>query len=99
MNGQEPRLRRRDWRKTGTAILEDPTFGRARGLGYIDPRLWNLLELPISEGAVNTLRFSVTIIPIGAVIGFFMGWARVTRHPILAWPASAYVAIVRGTPP
>ena len=115
MGTQEPRPQRRNWRRTGTAILENPTFNRAvlvtgvvsgvflalglaRGLGYIDPRLWNLLELPVSEGAANTLKFSLTIIPIGAVIGFIMGWARVTRHPILSWPASVYVDIVRGTP-
>lgn len=66
--------------------------------GLIDPRLWALLVRPLSEGGTNTLIFSITIIPLGALIGFFLGWARVSRHPVLSWPASAYVDLVRGIP-
>src|SRR3972149_5812772 len=66
--------------------------------GVLDPGLWTLLQKPIYEGAIRTLGFSVTVIPIGALLGFALGWARVSRHAILSWPAAVYVDLVRGIP-
>lgn len=65
----------------------------------IPNNLWDLLQAPLSDGARNTLSFTVTVIPIGAVLGFFLGWSRVSKHPILSWPATAYVDVIRGIPP
>ena len=36
---------------------------------------------------------------IDVIIGFIIGWARFSRHPILSWPATVYVDLVRGIPP
>src|SRR5437867_1174847 len=66
--------------------------------GIIDPRLWDLLSPILASGAWNTFLFSATIIPIGAAIGFFAGWARVSKHPILSWPATVFVDLLRGIP-
>ncbi|HEY7587142.1 MAG TPA: amino acid ABC transporter permease [Thermoplasmata archaeon] len=70
----------------------------AHAFGAIPDRIWQLLVRAITEGSANTFRFSITIIPIGAALGFFLGWARVSRHPILAWPSTVYVDLVRGMP-
>ncbi len=67
--------------------------------GLIDPILWNLLQRAFSEGAINTLTFSIFVIPLGAILGFLIGWSRVSRHPILSWPAVVYIDIIRGIPP
>jgi len=74
-------------------------LGLGRLVGLIDPDLWILLSRLLSEGAGNTFLFSVTIIPIGTGIGFLLGWGRVSRHPLVSWPAAVYVDIVRGLPP
>ncbi len=71
----------------------------ARASGAIDPRLWNLLELPLVEGSKNTIIFALVIIPIGLLLGFVIGWARFSSHPCLSWPATLYVDFVRGVPP
>lgn len=71
----------------------------ARIFGLIDPVLWGLLEEPLSDGASNTVIFSVSVIVLGNGIGFLAGWARVSPHPILSWPAGAYVDLFRGIPP
>lgn len=71
----------------------------AHEIGLIPDRVWQLLIRAITEGGGNTFRFSLMIIPIGAVLGFLLGWARVSQHPIVSWPASIYVDLVRGMPP
>ena len=70
----------------------------AQALGIIHPRLWSLLQDTLNEGAVNTFWFSIFIIPVGALIGFLLGWARISRHPIVSWPAAVYIDLVRGMP-
>ncbi|TLZ51227.1 MAG: amino acid ABC transporter permease [Methanobacteriota archaeon] len=70
----------------------------SRVWGLIDTRLWNLLSPILASGATNTFLFSAAIIPVGAVIGFLVGWARVSRHPIVSWPATVFVDLVRGIP-
>lgn len=70
----------------------------ARATGAINPDLWDVLQHPLRQGASNTLLFSVTIIPLGALIGFAVGWARFSRHPLLSWPAGMYVDLIRGIP-
>ncbi len=74
-------------------------LGIAKGVGIIDPFLWSKLSLLLSQGAGTTFLLSVTIIPIGLAIGFLFGWARVSGHPIAAWPAAVYVDLFRGLPP
>ncbi len=74
-------------------------LGAARLTGVISAQLWDLLQAPLSDGAPNTITFTAIVIPIGVLSGFFLGWARVSRHPILSWPATAYVNTIRGIPP
>jgi His/Glu/Gln/Arg/opine family amino acid ABC transporter permease subunit len=71
----------------------------ARVTKALDPNLWQLLERPLVDGARNTIIFSLTIIPLGLGIGFSVGWARFSRHPIISWPATVYVDFIRGVPP
>jgi polar amino acid transport system permease protein len=82
-----------------TILILFGILGVARVTGSIDPRLWNLLELPLVEGTKNTMIFAITIIPLGLLMGFAVGWARFSRHPYLSWPATVYVDFVRGVPP
>lgn len=82
-----------------TILILFGILGVARVTGSIDPRLWNLLELPLVEGTKNTLTFTLTIIPLGLLMGFAVGWARFSRHPYLSWPATMYVDFIRGVPP
>ena len=70
----------------------------ARIFGIIDPRLWRLLAPLLQEGAKNTAVFSAAIIPLGAILGFLLGWARFSRHPIVSWPVAVYVNAIRGIP-
>ena len=82
-----------------TIVVLFAILGVARYTKAIDPRLWALLEKPLIDGAKNTIIFSLTIIPIGLTLGFAIGWARFSRHPIISWPATVYVDFVRGVPP
>jgi len=70
----------------------------ARYLGLIAPELWALLQPALTEGALNTFQFSLTVIPIGVFLGFLLGWARVSGLPVFAWPAGVYIDLIRGIP-
>jgi polar amino acid transport system permease protein len=74
-------------------------LGVARLTRLIDPVLWTLLQNPLSIGIQNTILFSVSVIALGTGIGFLAGWARVSGHPLLSWPAAAFVDVFRGLPP
>ena len=93
-----PRLSRAAF-AISTVVVLLIILGVARAVGAIDSRLWGVLERPLIDGAKNTAIFSLTIIPLGLVLGFFIGWARFSRHPLIAWPATVYVDFVRGVPP
>jgi len=67
-------------------------------IGWVNPALWGLLQAPLLEGAKNTFVFTAIIIPLGTGLGFLLGWARISRSPILRWPVMVYIDIVRGTP-
>lgn len=71
----------------------------ARLSGLIGDELWNLIEAPLNIGARNTLVYSVSVILVGVLLGFGLGWARVSGHPAVSWPTAVYVDIVRGIPP
>jgi len=82
-----------------TVVVLFLVLGVTRLTGAIDPALWSILERPLVDGAMNTIIISLTIIPLGLLIGFLVGWARFSRHPLLSWPATVYVDFVRGVPP
>jgi len=95
---KRPRLSRAVF-AVSTVLILFIILGIARQTGAIDPLLWSFLEAPLLSGARNTVMFSLIIIPLGLLIGFSVGWARFSRHPIISWPATVYVDFVRGVPP
>ena len=50
------------------------------------------------KGAVYTVLLSVIGMGIGVCLGFGLALMRLSRSPLLRWPASAYVSAFRGTP-
>jgi His/Glu/Gln/Arg/opine family amino acid ABC transporter permease subunit len=55
------------------------------------PALW--------QGFVLSAVIVAAVIPIGFAIGFFVGWARTLRNPIIRGIASVYVDFFRSMPP
>ncbi|WP_227369288.1 amino acid ABC transporter permease [Halomonas sp. M20] len=50
------------------------------------------------EGIPWTLLISFGGLAIGFIIGIVFGLARISRSPLLRWPAIVYIEIFRGTP-
>src|SRR5437773_11379220 len=64
-----------------------------------DPNLW-LAYGPIFLGGLGgTVRFILLVIPISVILGFFLGWARISLHRVLVWPVTMFVDFFRGMPP
>ena len=58
-----------------------------------------LKSLPsLGEGALLTARLALISIVLGVAIGTLTGVARVSRRPLLAWPAALYVTLMRAIP-
>lgn len=49
-------------------------------------------------GAMMTLKVATLSITLGIVIGVFVGIARVSSRPFIAWPAFIYVTLLRAIP-
>jgi len=65
----------------------------------LDPALWGLYLSSFLDGIVLTLRYLGIILPLSAVIGFTVGWARISPFRTLSWPLSVFVDFFRGVPP
>jgi polar amino acid transport system permease protein len=50
------------------------------------------------QGAWTTLWISVVSQFLGVVIGLFLALMRMSRYPVLSWPARAYIWFFRGSP-
>ena len=50
------------------------------------------------KGAVYTVLLSVIGMSLGLLLGFGLALMRLSRSPLLAWPAAVYVSAIRGTP-
>ncbi|KSB90730.1 amino acid ABC transporter permease [Caulobacter vibrioides] len=50
------------------------------------------------KGAVYTVLLSVIGMSLGLLLGFGLALMRLSRSPLLAWPAAVYVSAFRGTP-
>jgi hypothetical protein len=50
------------------------------------------------KGAVYTVLLSLIGMGVGLVIGFGLALMRLSRSPLLRWPAAVYVSAIRGTP-
>src|SRR5438132_6410574 len=65
----------------------------------LDAEFWRRYGGSFETGIGTTLRFVGIILPLSAVLGFFLGWLRISRFRTLSWPVSVYVDCVRGIPP
>ncbi|HEY5538112.1 MAG TPA: amino acid ABC transporter permease, partial [Thermoplasmata archaeon] len=70
-------------------------------LGYslTDPDMWAVYQRSFASGTIRTLAYVAIILPVSVILGFAIGWARVSRFRTLAWPATVYVEFFRGVPP
>ncbi len=70
-------------------------------LGYslTDPDMWAVYQRSFASGTIRTLGYVAIILPVSVILGFAIGWARVSRFRTLAWPATVYVEFFRGVPP
>lgn len=50
------------------------------------------------KGAVYTVALSLIGMGLGLVLGFGLALMRLSRSPLLRWPAAVYVSAFRGTP-
>ena len=65
----------------------------------LDADLWKLYLPSFLDGIVLSLRYLGIILPLSVVIGFTIGWARISRFRTLSWPLSVFVDFFRGVPP
>src|SRR5437879_2684097 len=65
----------------------------------LDSEFWRRYGGSFETGIGTTLRFVAIILPLSAVLGFFLGWLRISRFRTLSWPVSVYVDFFRGIPP
>ncbi len=65
----------------------------------LDARFWQRYDAFFEPGLYGSLRSILLVMPISLVVGFFTGWARISRHRMVSWPATLYVDFFRGVPP
>src|SRR3989442_8397229 len=65
----------------------------------LDSEFWRRYGGSFETGIGTTLRFVAIILPLSAVLGFFLGWLRISRFRTLSWPVAVYVDFFRGIPP
>src|SRR5438093_13745580 len=57
----------------------------------LDPEFWRRYGGSSETGIGTTLRYVSIILPLSAVLAFFLGWLRISRCWSLAWPFASYV--------
>src|SRR5438034_835835 len=57
----------------------------------LDPEFWRRYGGSFETGIGTTFRFVAIILPLSAVLGFFLGWLRISRFRTLSWPVAVYV--------
>ena len=65
----------------------------------LSSQFWQIYGRFYVTGLFGTFFYVAVTLPLSVVLGFFMGWARVSRIRIFSWPASLYVNVFRGLPP
>lgn len=65
----------------------------------LDAAFWARFLPALRRGFLGSLGYMAVIIPTGFIIGFFAGWARVTRYRVLSFPVGTFVDLFRGIPP
>src|SRR5436309_10177004 len=65
----------------------------------LSTQFWQIYTRFYITGLFGTFFYVALTLPLSVVLGFLMGWSRVSRIRILSWPASLYVNVFRGLPP
>jgi len=75
------------------------------GISLTDAEIWTAFAFPsgrlgpLFSGLLGTLGYLAIVLPLGTAVGFLWGWARLSRHRVLSWPAGFLVEMLRGVPP
>lgn len=92
----------RAWRWTLAVLVAEGALAIATGLGQLglfDARYaWGIVG-DLAEGFLATAVLVSAVIPVGFVLGFFVGWGRTARSWLARSAATAYVEFFRGMPP
>src|SRR5437870_12959829 len=65
----------------------------------VSASFWQIYVRFYVTGLFGTFFYVALTLPLSVVLGFLMGWARVSRIRVFSWPASLYVNVFRGLPP
>src|SRR2546422_4747645 len=65
----------------------------------VSASFWQIYGRFYVTGLFGTFFYVALTLPLSVVLGFLMGWARVSRIRVFSWPASLYVNVFRGLPP
>src|SRR5207253_4266569 len=65
----------------------------------LSTQFWQIYTRFYITGIFGTFFYVALTLPLSVVLGFLMGWARVSRIRVFSWPASLYVNVFRGLPP
>ncbi len=67
-------------------------------LGILDLEFFIRVSPLYARGLVLTLVATAVILPLSFVVGFFVGWARISENPLAYSAATFFVEVLRGTP-
>jgi len=65
----------------------------------VSASFWEIYRRFYVTGLFGTFFYVAMTLPLSVVLGFLMGWARVSGVRIFSWPSSLYVNLFRGLPP
>src|SRR5947199_334694 len=65
----------------------------------VSASFWQIYGRFYVTGLFGTFFYVALTLPLSVILGFLMGWARVSRIRVFSWPASLYVNVFRGLPP
>jgi polar amino acid transport system permease protein len=66
---------------------------------FLDAEFWVRYDAFFLPGLYGSLRSILLVMPISLVVGFTVGWGRISKHRVVAWPTALYVDFFRGVPP
>lgn len=52
----------------------------------------------LAIGAGVTIRLTITATILGSILGIALSLARLSKRPLISWPARLYIDFIRGTP-
>ncbi len=67
-------------------------------LGTVDLAFFGRISPLYARGAIITLAATAVILPISFVVGFLVGWARISESPLVYSASTFFVEVLRGTP-